>query len=233
MMRLIKKIAATKLFSRIISPYHKEDFLNRFAKNKEVRILDVGCGNDSVQMIRYICDGKNSRIYYTGLDVGDYNLNAQSKEEIDEYVVVKPEEFAETILRWKSKEDVVISAHNLEHCDQPDVVLVNMIRTLKEGGNLYISFPSEDSVNFPKGYKGTLNFYDDTTHQNVPCWNNVLKILSDNDMEITYSNAKYRPLIPRIIGMITWPITKKRKTATWFTWQFFGFESIIWARKNE
>lgn len=231
--RIVGKMIMNKHFSRIICPFHKEDFLNRVAKNRSLSLLDVGCGNNSVQVIREICDGKGNRLHYTGLDIGDYYLNNNAKQEMDEYVVVESSKIADAILRWECSQDVVISANNLEHCDHPDEVLVNMVRALKVGGQMYISFSSEASVNFPSGFDGALNFYDDASHQHFPSFDGVLKTLTDNGMIIEYKNARYRPLMPSIVGAITWPYARKKKIVAWGIWQLFGFESIIWAKKEK
>ena len=116
-------------YERIYRPYHYEHFLLTISNIKETKMLDVGCGNNSIRRIRKYC----SNVYYTGLDIGDYNLEEQSKKEIDEYVVVDSDSFANEILRRENCEDVVISSHNIEHCEYPIEVIVNMTKALRGG----------------------------------------------------------------------------------------------------
>lgn len=220
-----------KIYVRLFRPNHKEDFLLRLLTGDSVNVLDIGCGNNGVDKVRKYSNHKTS-VFYSGLDIGDYNLKDNSKDKIDEYVITSPENFAESILQWEGKEDVVISSNNLEHCFDPDSVLVNISKSLKKGGTLYLSFPSEETVDFPKGFQGCLNYYDDATHQKILCWETVLNILSDNGMELVYTCKNYRPRLMRWFGRLTWFRVKRTKRVIPGTWEMFGFESIIWARKK-
>ena len=212
--------------------HHKEDFLMKMSGEDGTRILDVGCGNYSVLKVRRYCKGKHE-IFYSGLDVGDYNITESSKDNADEYVIVAPEDLAEAILRWEDKEDMVICSHNLEHRNEPEKVLTNIVRALKEGGKLYLSFPSEESVNFPKGFAGCLNYYDDLSHREMIIWSDVLETLKGCGMDIIFQSKNYRPILLRIIGFLLWPISKHRKQILPGVWEYFGFESVIWAVKAE
>ena len=203
-------MTADRLWVPIAAKHHKEGFLSKIHSGDSIRILDVGCGNNGVSKVRRFCRN-GDQIFYSGLDVGDYNITNDSKNDADEYVIISPEGFADAILRWEGKEDYVISSHNLEHCNDPSKVLDNIIRSLKPGGMLYLSFPSEESTEFPRGFAGCLNFYDDLTHQNVPSWKDTLSRLEEDGMEIVYSCKNYRPLLLRIAGMLSWPIVKRRK----------------------
>ena len=219
-----------RLWVPLVARWHKEGFLIR--KVSDARVLDVGCGNNGVHKIRRYCKKGGKNVYYSGLDVGDYNFSDASKEAADEYVIVPPPEFAGALLRWEMMEDAVISSHNLEHCDEPATVIDNIVRTLKSGGWLYLSFPSEESADFPKGFEGCLNFYDDLSHQHMPSWDDTIERLKADGMEIIHACRNYRPLLLRMLGFITWPIAKRRKRVTYGTWEYFGFESVIWARKK-
>lgn len=216
----------------VFRPHHKEDFLNRMAVGPQVRVLDVGCGNNGVAKVRKYCRRRNCTVFYSGLDIGDYNITEESKNDADEYVLTTPDSFADAILQWEEKEDVVISSHNLEHCNEPFKVINSISRSLKAGGHLYLSFPSEESAGFPKGFQGCLNFYDDLTHQNLLCWEEILSAIRESGMEIEYSCKNYRPRIPRFLGWLTWFYVKRTKRVLPFTWEYFGFESVIWARKK-
>lgn len=129
----------------IIKPHWKNHFLQVHIGKKHLRILDVGCGNDSVSSIKKICPN----CYYIGVDIGDYNLGKDTKSKMDEYHIVSPENFANKLEEFIGSIDVVISSHNIEHCNEPYQVLKNMVLDLKPGGSIYLSFPSEASVTFP------------------------------------------------------------------------------------
>lgn len=193
----------------------------------KIRLLDVGCGNDSVERIKRYCPG----CYYIGIDIGDYNLRPGLKGSMEEYHVVNPQEFAEKILEFQSSIDVVVSNHNLEHCNEPGQALRNMISCLRSGGGIFLAFPSEESANFPhRG--GTLNFYDDETHQYVPDWDQILLFLEANDMKIRFKSKNYRPFLDRIKGKWNEKESIKRNKVLAGTWAYWGFESIIWGIKR-
>jgi 2-polyprenyl-3-methyl-5-hydroxy-6-metoxy-1,4-benzoquinol methylase len=67
----------------------------------------------------------------------------------DNYIVVESAKFAETIANLPEQFDIVISAHNLEHCDEREDTLVAITKILKSGGHIYLSLPTEKSIEFP------------------------------------------------------------------------------------
>lgn len=123
------------------------------------RLLDVGCGNNSPYRTKEI----RPDVFYVGMDIGDYNQKLNVREYADKYIVTSSANFAAELEGLQETFDAVISAHNLEHCEEPQRVLTAMLRSLKKGGEIYLSFPCEASVHFPQR-KNTLNFYDDETH---------------------------------------------------------------------
>lgn len=208
----------------LFKPNGKISFVNRFKNDRKV-VLDVGCGNDSVKQIKSVMPN----CYYIGVDIGDYNLSQESKNMIDDYHLTTAELFHEEIDKIKNV-DIAISSHNLEHCNHPEQVLEAIANALNNKGVLYLSFPCEESVNFPHR-KGTLNFYDDSTHQNIVNWDNTLDFLTKKFILI--KNIKNnRPFIMRIIGQLNEFSSKKNGMNKMGTWEYYGFESIIWAKKK-
>jgi SAM-dependent methyltransferase len=194
-------------------------------QDENCSILDVGCGNNSPYLIKSILPNCK----YTGIDVGDYN---QKKLNLaDKYILTTPVNFPKSILSLGCKFDVIISSHNLEHCDDRSATLLAMLKVLKPGGSLYISFPSERTTNFPKR-KGTLNYYDDETHRDLPPnFNELVEQIISNDFKIEFSVKSYQPTLLRIIGFAFEPLSRIKNTVFLGTWEFYGFESIIWAKK--
>ncbi|MDR1804361.1 MAG: class I SAM-dependent methyltransferase [Treponema sp.] len=189
--------------------------------------MDVGCGNNSPY--KYKTSFPN--IKYTGIDVSDYN---QTKPILaDEYIVTSPENFANKISELGNVFNTVISSHNLEHCNDRNGTLVAMAKALKKGGYLYLSFPTEKSVNFPGPRTGTLNYYDDSTHKGTPPnFKETLGVLKSNDIEIIFSDKSYKPLFYYIRGMIKEKKSRREKKVWYSTWAYYGFEAIIWGRKK-
>lgn len=188
------------------------------------RVLDVGCGNNSPR------DAKVLRpdLVYTGLDVGDYNQQ-NSIRYADTYIVASPTEFAGAICAHGGQMDAVVSSHNLEHCDDPVAVLNAMVGALRPGGRLFLAFPCEESVRFPSR-RGSLNFFDDGSHQVVPDWQQMLDTLRTQGITLHYACKRYRPKIPASLGLALEPLGRLlgRNMPGGTTWALYGFESVIW-----
>lgn len=189
-------------------------------------VLDVGCGNDSSYNIKTCF----SKFNYTGIDIGDYN---QTKPRLaDEYIITTSDDFAKKISEIQNRFDAVISSHNLEHCDHRDKTLQSMMDVVKPGGFLYLSFPCQESIHFPRR-KRTLNYFDDPTHQSLPPnFDDIAQCLVSNNFEMIEKIRRYRPILLFIVGFFQEPIARLRNDNLQGTWSLYGFESIIWARKK-
>ena len=212
-----------KFLSVLLRKNGKISFIVKLDKNST--ILDVGCGNNSPYRIKKLLPD----CHYTGLDIDNYN---QSKPNLaNSYILTTPSEFASEIRNFNNTFDAVISSHNLEHCDDRDAVLLAMLNSLKVGGVIYMSFPCEKSVGFPSR-TGTLNYYDDETHKfSPPKFKEILQILNKSGFEIQYASKNYSPLILRTIGFMLEPISKVKNKLMRGTWEYYGFETIIIAKK--
>jgi hypothetical protein len=106
---------------------------------------------------------------------------------------------------------------------------------IKRDGKLFLSFPTTKSINFPHR-KGTLNYFDDATHQyNPPDFDEIIQKLKENNFEIIFQSASYKPIIHYLAGLILEPLSKLTKRilfSGYATWSYWGFESIIWAKKK-
>tara|TARA_B100000780_G_scaffold262090_1_gene214973 strand:- start:12551 stop:13237 length:687 start_codon:yes stop_codon:yes gene_type:complete len=223
----MRKKILKKIIGRFISPHVKSSFLGSGLIKDNAKILDVGCGNKSVIEIKSILPNS----IYTGIDITDLNQNRVSKSLMQEYIISEPDSFSETIKGLGPKFDLVISAHNMEHCDDPEEVVVNILSCIKEGGFLYMSFPSKKSVNFPSR-EGTLNFYDDDTHNNEPPdFDKILNTIKDSKFEIIYQSKEYKPFFGYLIGFFLEPFSVLKKKVLRGTWDYYGFQAIIQARK--
>jgi SAM-dependent methyltransferase len=189
-------------------------------------ILDVGCGNYWPYYTKqYLPD-----CYYIGIDVAEYN---QTKPNLaDEYIITKPEEFSSRINEFQGAVDAVISCHNLEHCDDRRGTLRAMTRALRQNGKIYLSFPSSESVRFPKR-RGSLNYYDDGTHKgNPPDFAEVVAVLHEDGLRVLYAATQYQPPIGWVVGLINESASATQRETKEGTWWLWGFETVIWAEKR-
>lgn len=224
-----------RLFQRITASYnacwlqrhHKMHFLYRIKDTNDTKVLDVGCGNHSASVIKSVCPN----IFYTGIDVGDYNQSSESKDLMDDYRIVSGEKFADEIASFDGTQDIVISNHNIEHTNDPDACLKAMAKALKKGGRIFMAFPSEMSVLFPhRG--GTLNFYDDETHVNLMDFEHVCNVLKESGIKITFSSSSMRGWYLKRVGKSIEDISIAIDRVLPGTWDYWGFEAIIWGIKR-
>jgi SAM-dependent methyltransferase len=226
---IIDRPLATHLRHALVTflrPHGKLAFLQSLPPGAAV--LDVGCGNNSPR------DAKILRpdLFYTGLDVGDYNQQDAGRY-ADAYVIVPPTDFADAIAAHAGRMDAVVSSHNLEHCDDPAAVLQAMTLALRPGGKLYLAFPCEESVRFPRR-RGCLNFFDDASHRTVPRWESTTRELRNAGIAFDHAARRYRPLLLAAAGLLLEPIgwLLERNMPAGSTWALYGFETIIWGRRD-
>jgi 2-polyprenyl-3-methyl-5-hydroxy-6-metoxy-1,4-benzoquinol methylase len=211
-------------FRKIVKPCGKTSFLLQLPAH--ARVLDVGCGNNS----SYLTKSIRPDCHYTGIDIGDYNQTLPNLADV--YTISSAEEFPREISRHQNEYDAVISSHNIEHCDDRLEVFNAMLSAIKPGGKLYLSFPNAETVKFPKR-QGTLNYHDDNTHKfNPPDTEEFASQLRQQNFEIIYSIEKYQPILLWTIGLFMEPLSHLRKKNMLGTWEYYGFESIIVARKK-
>ena len=212
-------------FKVILRPNGRTDFLSKIPYNSY--ILDVGCGNNSPFYVKSLLPNS----YYVGIDICDYNLGSDSKKILNEYILSDPNDFVKNLKNIDKKFDAVISCHNLEHCNDRSGTLNQMIEKLNSNGKIYLSFPSKESMYFPKR-EGTLNYYDDPTHlDSPPDFEKIIKIFKDKGLKIIFSKRNYKPLVLNFIGIFTNLISFFTKRVHLGLWERWGFESIIIAEK--
>lgn len=211
---------------RLLKRKGKAAFLSSVVRNGTV--MDVGCGNNSPRRFKT----QRPDISYIGLDIGDYNQSAETILFANSYVITSPDTFVNEITKREGKLDAVVSSHNIEHCDRPEDVLKAMLRALRVGGRIYLSFPCEESVRFPKR-RGTLNFYDDATHKTVPDYDYVCALVKSEGLHIEFAARRYRPFVLMAIGLLLEPLAAilRRNMPAGSTWALYGFESVIWASR--
>ena len=214
------------LFIVAISPRGKQAFIRGVPRGGT--LLDVGCGNNSP----YQTKRQRADIRYTGVDIGDYQQTTPVQDYAERYVLTTPERFAAEIAGLPGGFDAIVSAHNLEHCLEPDAVLRAMCAQVGKGGRLYLSFPCEASLGFPRR-AGSLNFNDDYTHRTPPVFKDVLAGVQAAGLRLDSVHQRYRPMIPFLLGLALEPLSfaRRRVMPLRSTWALYGFETVIWASR--
>jgi SAM-dependent methyltransferase len=199
-------------------------FLTQLPQGAEV--LDVGCGNDTP----YLTKSLRPDIHYVGLDVGDYNQAHDPMQYADEYLAVPADGFAAAIRERRNQFDAVVSSHNLEHCEDPDGVLVAMAQALRPGGQIYLAFPCAATTDMPSR-DGTLNFWDDVTHIRPPDYQRVIDMLRGEGITVNFAVERYRTVVRTAVGLVVEPVSRLRGRVMPGTWALYGFETVIWGSR--
>ena len=221
---ILKIKTILKLFLR---PNGKIDFLSSIPKNSF--ILDVGCGNNSPLLVKSFLPNS----YYVGIDVDNYNNDYDVEQVADEYILSDPNDFVKSLNSLENNFDAIISSHNIEHCNDRVGVLNAMIDKLNYKGKIYISFPSKESINFPKKIGG-LNYFDDPTHKDLPPdFDLILEILRKKNLKVIFSKASYKPFLLSCIGIFSNLISYFTHKVHAGMYEIWGFESIIIAENQK
>ena len=210
----------------IIDPNSKGNFIKKLPADSKV--LDIGCGHHSPKYFKFA----NPHIRYTGIDIEDFDLDEEDREFADRLLFVDPDKFAATIASMPATFDAMVSCQNIEHVNAPEECLQAMASALKPGGTLYLSFPAEATLRFPKR-KGTLNFHDDPTHQWMPQPGTIIAQMESAGCTVIRQTLRNRPLTGFILGALTEPLSMLTRRVWAYTWHFWGFETILYFQKKQ
>jgi SAM-dependent methyltransferase len=219
-------IDLSALVKKILRPRGLRSFLSSIKKDN-CKILDVGCGNKSSFFLKRL--KPNSKLY--GIDVVDFDQSNESKALYEHYMISKSESFARSIQNIQEHFDIVLSNHNIEHCNDPASTFQAMIDRTALEGYLFIATPSLHSVTFPSR-GAVLNFYDDPTHQEKPV--DLMKLFNSEShrLECKFYSGSSKPIIWYFIGWAQEFVSRSIGRTLLGTWDYYGFEQIIWIKKT-
>ena len=218
-------IDVSDFFKKILRPWGQRSFLSSIKKDN-CKILDVGCGNVSSIFLKTV---KPNSIAY-GIDIVDFKQSNESKGLYEHYIISKTEMFAQAIQNIPEDFDVVISNHNIEHCNDAQSTFTAMVDRTAPGGHLFFATPSLNSVDFPSR-GGGLNFYDDPTHVSPV---DLCKLFESEShrLECRYYEKSAKPFVWWVIGWAQEYISKRKNQIRLGTWDYHGFEQIMWIKKT-
>ncbi len=229
-----------KLFYRfrIINDSFLKSFNIVFSQSAKPHILDIGCGNHSPSKMKRLFPES----VYTGVDIAEYNIDQADKDVADYLHILNCDsvDFANQLdlAVPNNISDIAIMKHVIEHLSTPFDVLEVLCKKVKPNGLIYLTFPSERSVFLPSA-KGTLNFYDDSTHIWIPSIREISNFLVAHDYKpISINHANRGGILYILMGILSLPLQAVEKiltgkfTANYGTWCLFGFESVMVYQKN-
>ena len=214
--------------STLIRPFRINVILNNLENRSNIKILDIGSGSHSASITKKWIPG----VHYTGVDKNKmYDNDKRDIDSMDDFI-----ELDLALLDFEkipgNTYDVIIMSHVIEHLYNGNKVIEGLIPKLKEGGILYIEFPSEKSISFPS-MRETLNFFDDPTHCRIYTLYEICNLLMNNHFKIL--KARRRRSLTNIllipIKVIIQSITKGYIRAGVF-WDLFGFANYVIAKKK-
>ena len=205
-------------------------YFRRRIRNPEIRILDVGCGNNSPTTTKRWFPG----CHYSGADIQSYNLSDDDKEAMDDFYSLGTDGSGYSAIPDRSY-DFIILHHVLEHMTKPMETLRVICSKLKDGGYIWIAFPSLRSLALPSA-DGSLQFCDDPTHQYLPDVREVSNVLLANGVKIDHA-GRSRYLVREFIGAVILPWAFLRRAIKGQLsgrglWYIFGFEDHVFGHRR-
>jgi 2-polyprenyl-3-methyl-5-hydroxy-6-metoxy-1,4-benzoquinol methylase len=195
-----------------------------------LRILDIGCGNNSPATTKRWFPGS----HYSGADIQRYNLNDQDLAAMDTFYLLDPAGEGYSSIP-DSSFDFIVLHHVVEHMPIPVPILAAICSKLKPGGYIWIAFPSLRSLSLPSA-DGTLQFCDDPTHVYVPEVREISNVLLANGVRVLHA-GRSRSFVREMIGaiLLPWALLKRMITGRLSgkgLWYILGFEDHVFGQRK-
>jgi SAM-dependent methyltransferase len=201
----------------------------RRLSSPDLRILDIGCGNNSPTTTKRWFPG----CHYSGADIQQYNNSQEDMRAMDDFYLLSIDGSGYEAIP-DSSYDLVILHHVVEHMNDPASTLKAICSKLKPGGYIWIAFPSLRSLSLPSA-AGTLQFCDDPTHVYLPDVREISNILLSNGVRVLHA-GRTRDTARQLIGLVVLPMAflKKMITGTLSAqglWYILGFEDHVFGQR--
>jgi SAM-dependent methyltransferase len=216
------------ILGRFVPPMRFK-FPLRVLKGAGIKVLDVGCGNDSSLATKHWFPD----CYYCGVDIQRYNSSDAAEAAMDEFYQVGVDGSGYEAIPDASF-DLIIMSHVIEHMKDPWPILELICRKLKPGGYIWVAFPSVRSLAFPSA-KGSLNYCDDDTHVRIVDVKDVSNRLLDSGVRVMHAGRSH-DAIRTLVGLAFMPaVFVRRALGLSFrgprVWYVYGFEDHVFGRR--
>lgn len=200
-------------------------------KRHLVRVLDVGCGNDSCAITKAWLNVAE----YHGVDREYYLGMKDDYDKMDKIFFLDLDTLDLSSIE-DSYYDFVIMNHVIEHLKAGEEVVSRLAKKIRAGGLIYIETPSYRTYNLPSAV-GFLNFYDDPTHWR--CYNveRLADRLADDGFRILgigYRRDYLRMILFSPIAILInvfYYIPVKRKILGTGLWELLGVAKFVVAQR--
>ncbi len=220
-------LSSLKRWVRIQNPKFK--FLNRQFGNRSFTLLDIGSGNRSATKTVSLFPGCE----YHGLDLSrEYNNTPEDFQVMKAFYEMDLTRLDFAALP-EAYFDVILLVHVIEHLHNGDEVLLGLLSKLKPGGKIYVEYPGERSTRLPS-MKGTLNYYDDSTHVRVYSVAELSKLFRSHHCQVISSGFRrswFYVLVTPARVVLRW-LRGKPVTGNIF-WDLLGFAEYVAVENRE
>lgn len=118
----------------------------------------------------------------------------------------------------------------------PKPIIATLCAKLRDGGYLWIAFPSKRSLTLPHSVDETLNFYDDPTHVYVPDVEEIANVVRTHGAQVLHAGRSREGFLTTLADAFK---LGKRIVKKWVTgkfsgrgmWYILGFEDHVLGRK--
>jgi len=205
-------------------------YARRRLSSPALRILDIGCGNNSPSTTKHWFPG----CHYSGADIEQYNNDDKDIGVIDDFYLLGTDGSGYSAIP-DSSYDFIILHHVVEHMMTPAPILAAICSKLKPGGYIWIAFPSLRSLSLPPA-QGTLQFCDDPTHIYVPDVREISNLLLANGVKVLHA-GRSRDFVRTLIGaaILPWALLKRLMTGRLSgkgLWYILGFEDHVFGQRK-
>ena len=197
-----------------------------------IRILDIGCGNNSPSVTKRWFPG----CHYSGADIRHDHLSAEDDAAMDAFYLLGADGSGYAAIPEASY-DFLILNHVVEHMTEPVPILAALCRKLKPGGYIWIAFPSVRSLGLPSSADETLQFCDDPTHVYLPDVREVANILLANGVKVLHAGQSREGFFTTVadVTKLVKRLLKRMMTGRFSgrgMWYLLGFEDHVLGQRK-